>query len=648
MPEPGEWQWDLASIQALTATDNVADFMIRTLQRLGPHVLADSCSRRRVSVPSSICKRWPQLGKESPGACAAALAQAVHVGLLVPIERVYHPLELPAASRRQHRAADLCRAGSESYKFVHERVQQAAYAMLAESARQELHLQLGRLRLAAVGNDAATGKLFDLVNHLNLGSPRLVASGDEQGLLELARLNLVAGQRAKSTAAFHAAAGFFTTATTLLSESAWDTQHALVFELHLERAHCEDPGRPLHRSRGAPARCSARAPARRSSRAWCSCGCVSCTLPAVSLPRPPRRESKGWRSSAWRCRLPSRMPRPPSRPSAWLMSRAALDGRRLMELVALPLNQSAAIDTALSLIIAMAIPVYMSGSPLYPLLMARQLTLALRHGLSRTDKLRLRELWLLAGHRLSASPPRRTSSDSSRSGAQPAAAQPWHGVPHRSCAGCIHALLPAAEDCASAHLEKAEKEGLISGDFAYLSVACSSRAQLFPYTSEDLSSALRETEDYLVLMQRTKDALGIMQLTHTRQLLRALVGRTGEPTSLSDADFDEAAVWQGLRQSDVAFALNNLAWIKLTLLYLFGKYAEACALGLESEVWFASAPESPSIPSAYFCSAWRSSPTIPACRRKSGAATTSASIVTISSYAFGLATAPPTMSTVSA
>jgi GAF domain-containing protein/anti-anti-sigma regulatory factor len=94
-------------------------------------------------------------------------------------------------------------------------------------------------------------------------------------------------------------------------------------------------------------------------------------------------------------------------------------------------------------------------------------------------------------------------------------------------------------------------------------------------------------------MQRTQDAWCTAQLRFVRQPLRALVGRTPQPTSLSDAEFDEANEWQSQRQRGNGYQLLMLAWAKLTLLYLFGAYAEACAIGLEAEDWIAGAPGMP-------------------------------------------------------
>lgn len=94
-------------------------------------------------------------------------------------------------------------------------------------------------------------------------------------------------------------------------------------------------------------------------------------------------------------------------------------------------------------------------------------------------------------------------------------------------------------------------------------------------------------------MHWTKDALNTMQLRQVRQLLRALVGHTDKPTSLSDAEFDEVAEWQSLRQLGVGYPLLLFSWLKHMLLYLFGEYEDACQLGLEAVTWFSSAPGLP-------------------------------------------------------
>jgi predicted ATPase len=173
-----------------------------------------------------------QLCAASRAECSEALTEAVRAGLLLSPESddyLAGSLPLPQSDPS---APPIGAEPTVAYRFLHERVQQAVYATLDLNQRQDCHLRIGQLRLAQWGPDAAAGRLFDLVNHLNLGSARMRERGDEAGLYALAKRNLSAGLRAKATAAFHAAARYFGTGASLLPESAWSSQHELLFELH--------------------------------------------------------------------------------------------------------------------------------------------------------------------------------------------------------------------------------------------------------------------------------------------------------------------------------------------------------------------------------------------------------------------------------
>src|SRR5690606_9060082 len=123
-----------------------------------------------------------------------------------------------------------------SYRFQHDRVQQAAYSLIDDERRQELHLRIGRLMLARRELGESDEGLFDTVNHLNLGAAR-VCSADER--TSFARLNLTAGRKAKASAAYDVAASYFEAGASLLGEAGWEQEHELTFSLHLERAGCE-------------------------------------------------------------------------------------------------------------------------------------------------------------------------------------------------------------------------------------------------------------------------------------------------------------------------------------------------------------------------------------------------------------------------
>lgn len=109
---------------------------------------------------------------------------------------------------------------------------------MPESSRRSLHLTVGRLLFDDSSGDGgvADDKLFEVVSHLNLGRV-LITEPSER--LSLARLNLGAGRRAKSSTAYQAALGYLQAGIELLSEEAWESEYEPAFELHREAAEAE-------------------------------------------------------------------------------------------------------------------------------------------------------------------------------------------------------------------------------------------------------------------------------------------------------------------------------------------------------------------------------------------------------------------------
>src|SRR5262249_40210173 len=123
-----------------------------------------------------------------------------------------------------------------AYRFVHDRVQQAAYSLIIEEDRKEyIHVQIGRTLLAKSGG-SPDEDIFDVVTHLNTGAP-LITNAHQQ--LNLACLDLAAGKKAKLSAAYEAAADIFAAGISLLTGASWEDEYDLTFALHAERAECE-------------------------------------------------------------------------------------------------------------------------------------------------------------------------------------------------------------------------------------------------------------------------------------------------------------------------------------------------------------------------------------------------------------------------
>ena len=123
-----------------------------------------------------------------------------------------------------------------SYRFLHDRVQEAAYALVPESQRAGEHLRIGRLLVAHTPPDKRDEAIFEIVNQLNRGATLMT---DPAQRAQLSELNLIAGTRARTSAAFHDALRYFTAGAEALPSDAWESCTALTFALEFGRAECE-------------------------------------------------------------------------------------------------------------------------------------------------------------------------------------------------------------------------------------------------------------------------------------------------------------------------------------------------------------------------------------------------------------------------
>jgi PAS domain S-box-containing protein len=207
--DDARWRWDLNCIRAKGYTDNVVDLMVEKLTRLPAETrkalqlmacLGNVAEIRTLSIVFGAAEDQVR----------AALWPSVHQELVERID---------------------C-----TYRFVHDRVQEAAYSLIAEEQRGQAHLQIGRLLTAHTPPDKREEAIFDIVNQLNRGAA-LIASRDERE--QLAEFNLLAGKRAKASTAYASALNYLVAGTALLPGDLWERRHNLIFALELHRAECE-------------------------------------------------------------------------------------------------------------------------------------------------------------------------------------------------------------------------------------------------------------------------------------------------------------------------------------------------------------------------------------------------------------------------
>jgi PAS domain S-box-containing protein len=205
----GRWFWDLNSIRAKGYTDNVADLLVRKLNRL-PAETQEALQLLACLGSSAEPARLEMVSRQSKEQIRGQLWDAVRAGLIFRTE--------------------------ESYRFLHDRVQEAAYSLIPEEARAAAHLRIGRLLATHIAPEEREEAIFEIVNQLNRGV-LLIKSQKERK--KLAEFNLIAGQRAKASSAYASALTYLTAGAALLRENAWERRQDLAFALELHRADCE-------------------------------------------------------------------------------------------------------------------------------------------------------------------------------------------------------------------------------------------------------------------------------------------------------------------------------------------------------------------------------------------------------------------------
>ncbi len=225
MTSSRQWLWDLEQIEAVEITDNVVDLMIQKLQKLPAP--AQRCAQLAACIGNRFdMKTLATIGEISPIATAADLWPVAQAGLIQPVGE--WNLDHIRSGFTDHLKAEV---PNLVYRFLHDRVQQAAYALIPVEQRHTTHLKIGRLLVQDIEPGELEEKIFDVVNHFNTGAA-LIADPQEQ--IQLAELNLLAGKKAKSAAAYNSALNYLSAGIQLLPEMSWQKNYDLALALYVE------------------------------------------------------------------------------------------------------------------------------------------------------------------------------------------------------------------------------------------------------------------------------------------------------------------------------------------------------------------------------------------------------------------------------
>jgi predicted ATPase/signal transduction histidine kinase len=369
----GGWQCDIAQVRALVLTDDVVEFMAIQLQKL------PSATQEILKLAACIGSLFDLstlaiVSEQSETETATALWKGLQEGLILPQSESYkffQSNESDDTNRDRHIAVP--------YKFLHDRVQQAAYSLIPESQKQSTHLKIGQLLLNNCKQDASDiekiweEEIFDIVNQLNFGVA-LIADISQRD--ELAHLNLIAGNKAKSSTACAAAKRYLTVGLELLDIDSWKRQYHLTLALHESAAETAYINGEFELMEQLAEIVIQKTPtlldkikiyqvkmqalnAQKNLKESLHLGWEILNLLGISLPEEPQ---------------------PAEIPLAYAATQLALQGKRIEDLINLPEMTDPQTLAATHILLKMCPAAYMATPELLPLIVFKQIELALAYG----------------------------------------------------------------------------------------------------------------------------------------------------------------------------------------------------------------------------------------------------------------------------
>ncbi|MFM0700664.1 trifunctional serine/threonine-protein kinase/ATP-binding protein/sensor histidine kinase [Paraburkholderia sediminicola] len=208
VPETGGWTSDLDNIRRRPFTDNMAAVMLARLRAL----------------PAVTQRTLETL------ACLGATAPTSTLALLLGTDEARLHASLISALDD-----GLAVRTDEGYAFVHDRIQEAAYAAIDSSAREARHLAIAQAITAQRPLPEHRNFTFDIVHQYNLAVGLIVERCERD---RVAELNLAAAETAMAVMGHSSAADYLAKGLSLLGDDAWLRCYHLAFPLSLRLAEC--------------------------------------------------------------------------------------------------------------------------------------------------------------------------------------------------------------------------------------------------------------------------------------------------------------------------------------------------------------------------------------------------------------------------
>ncbi|MGN8646137.1 AAA family ATPase [Gracilibacillus sp. HCP3S3_G5_1] len=213
------WQVNVTTLKQIPMTDSMIDFIMKQINKLSAETKKLLQSAACIGSQFNL-KLLATIAGESYVTTANQLWAGLEEGIILPMDARYkwvYPNE----------NEQFLNENPPNYRFLHDKIQQAFYMSMSTEEREQSHLTIAEELISHLTTDEIEEHIFSIVNHLNLCQSRLTE--DQQG--DLTKWNRMAGDRAKSAAAFKSALTFYQNAFRLLPQDKWVSDYEETYSV---------------------------------------------------------------------------------------------------------------------------------------------------------------------------------------------------------------------------------------------------------------------------------------------------------------------------------------------------------------------------------------------------------------------------------
>lgn len=559
--ETSEWDWDISRINRAEITDNVVKMMCDKIRGFPEE------EQETLKIAAAIGNRFSLDILSAAGGvkitdAAAGLWEIIREGIVEPVGGAYKYVDTETGGDDESDEA----AGKLEYCFVHDRIQQAAYSLIEEERKKEIHLRIGRIILERVAEDERDEHIFDIVRHLYLGVELM---DEEIERVALAGLELTACRRAREASAYAMSRQFAENGMDLISDNGWQSHYDLTRDLFMLRAESEYMTGNIERAENIIATTLEKIRTNEEKARVYDLKTVIYTL--GDLTESVRAGLAGLRL------LGIHIPENPGKLGVAVEFGKAfirLRGRRPADLLSLPEMKDRKHKLAIRLIMNTISSVYLINQQLFEFLCLKGFNLTLQYGLTEASPYMLHTYAFPLADKFGAYKSAYdfgvTAFDLNKK---------YPNSQMRSKITCLFGFF-------FSHWRKPLKEGIDmvkrgfgycveTGDFVFAGYsACTLVIYMFSQ-GRNIYDILKETETYEAVITRAENQFAIDWYMLKSQLIRNLKGGTKDVLSFSDRQYDEEKAVQGFKEQQNANLLFHYYLWKGLILYLQGEFEEA-------------------------------------------------------------------------